>query len=181
MDVAHTHGLVLVPRANPGGTATSTLALVLEFQMRQEALIIEIGGNRCPALGNRGEGGHAHFSSHDEGTIEHTMDLRLAHPGRAAILEFELAPYTETLNLAAKMSELDAGFAPTIFHVCAKHKLQPRYEKNAIARQIGQTIICHSATRDLARAKVGHTRFWGIFRLPIRKLQQPSCRDMQLC
>ena len=133
-----------------GGTGTSTLALILEFLMRQEALIIEIGGNRCPALSNRGEGRHAHFSSHDEGRIEHAMDLRLAHPGRAAILEFEPALYTETLNIAAKMSELDAGFAPTIFYVCARHEWQPRYEKNAIARQIGQTFICHPAMRGLA-------------------------------
>lgn len=136
-----------------GGTGTSTLALILEFLMRRQALIIEIGGNRCPALSHRAEDRHAHFSSHDEGRIEHAMDLRMAFPGRAAILEFEPALYTETLNLAGKMTDLDAGFAPTIFYVCGHHESQPRYEKNAIARQIAHTFICHPATRGLATEK----------------------------
>lgn len=133
-----------------GGTGTSMLALILEFLMQQEALIIEVGGNRCPVFSGRAEGRHAHFAMSDCNRINEAMDLRLAHPGRVAILEFEPALYTETLRIAGKLVDLDAGLVPTIFYVCAQHEADPLYEKNALAMKIDQTFICQQAVQTPA-------------------------------
>lgn len=130
-----------------GGTGTSTLALILEFLMRQEALIIEVGGNRCPMFRGRSEDLHAHFPISDGNRINEAMDLRLAHPDRVAILEFEPALYTDTLRIAKDMISLDAGLLPTIFYVCARHEADPLYERNALANKIDQTFICQQAVQ----------------------------------
>ena len=138
-----------------GGTGTSTLALVLEFLMRQEALIIEVGGNRCPMFRGRGEDLHAHFPMSYGNRINDAMDLRLAHPGRVAILEFEPTLYTETLRIAKNMITLDAGLIPTVFYVCARHEADPLYAKNALASKIDQTFICQEAVQNPAAHGAG--------------------------
>tara|TARA_R110002072_G_scaffold302681_1_gene487273 strand:- start:24334 stop:25056 length:723 start_codon:yes stop_codon:yes gene_type:complete len=128
-----------------GGTGASMGALILEFLLQQEALIIEVGGNRCPAFKQRPPDRHAHFSSNGSDPIAPALDLRLAHPGRVAILEFEPALYARTLDIAQTYTSVAGAGPPMLVYICRQQEAAPRFAHNAQARGLGEPVVLREA------------------------------------
>lgn len=135
-----------------GGTGRSTLALTLEFLMRQEALIIEVGGNRCPAFRNRPLELHRHFTSRDPDRIDRALDARFEAASRVAILEFEPALYRETIEIAANFRNAASHSNLMVFYVAGRHEEQPAYRARAKERELHRVIFCRQAVQ-LARRR----------------------------
>ena len=128
-----------------GGTGASMAAIILEFLLRQQALIIEVGGNRCPAFAKRLPERHAHFTSNGSDPIEPALNLRLANPSRIAILEFEPALYTRTLDIAQTYASLAAVRPPMLFYICRQHETAPRFAQNAQHKGLDEPIVLSEA------------------------------------
>ncbi|MBX7502176.1 hypothetical protein K3181_12055 [Qipengyuania sp. YG27] len=149
LTVNHPSGSVLAPTIiiarRAGGTGASMLALVLEFLLQHKALIIEVGGNRCPAFKHRSPENHRHFQSQDADRIAHAMDARLDHPGRIAILEFEPALYRDTLPVACRLAEMEPLCPPMLFYIACRNESSPLFAEKAAQRGLNELFMCRQA------------------------------------
>lgn len=130
-----------------GGHGLSTLALTLEFMTDSEALIIEVGGNRCPAFRNRPPERHLHFSSRDPDRIDGALDARFNAAGKVAIIEFEPALYRETINVAANFEAMLGQSNLMVFYVAGRHEEDPAYRAKAKERGLREVIFCQQAVQ----------------------------------
>lgn len=128
-----------------GGTGASTLAAILELLLQQDVLIIEVGGNTCPAFKARSSELHAHFPSNDDGRIHHAMDLRFANASRVVIIEFEPSLYKETLQVADRLSLRNNGVGPMLFYLLGPHETDPPYAKNAVGKGLEEPFVYRQA------------------------------------
>ncbi|MEL7691473.1 hypothetical protein [Citromicrobium bathyomarinum] len=138
-----------------GGQGLSTLALTLEFMTGSEALIIEVGGNRCPAFRNRPPERHLHFSSRDPDRIDRALDARFNAPGKVAIIEFEPALYRETIEVAANFEAMLGQSNLMVFYVAGRHEEDPAYRVKAKASGLREVIFCRQAVQSPAGRDAG--------------------------
>lgn len=134
-----------------GGTGRSTLGLTLEFLMQGEALIIEVGGNRCPAFRHRTPDRHMRFPSRDPDRIERALDARMAAASKVAIIEFEPALYKETIGIAARFQAALGRSSLMLFYVAGRHEAAPVYPAKAKNNGLEEVFVCRQASEGPPR------------------------------
>lgn len=150
--------IFLVRKAGGGGG--STLALILENLMKTDCLIIEVGGQRCPAFKDRPVDRYQHFLSRDVDRVDHALDARIDAASKVAIIEFEPALYRETIPVAARFKE---GFAPSrllVFYVAGRYENNPQYRIKAKNAGVSPLFMCRQADQ------IEQPREDGFLRLP---------------
>ena len=138
-----------------GGSGLSTLSLTLEFMTGSEALIVEVGGNRCPAFRDRPPERHLHFSSRDPDRIDRALDARFDAAGKVAIIEFEPALYRETIDVAANFEAMLGQSNLMVFYVAGRHEEDPAYRAKARECGLREVILCRQAVQTATARDAG--------------------------
>lgn len=153
------HGALVAPTmflaGRGGGGGRSTLGLELEFLTDTEALIIEVGGNRCPAFRNRSADRYMHFPSRDPDRVERALDARMNAPSKVAIIEFEPALYKATIGIAEDFQALLGRSNLMLFYVAGRHEAAPAYGAKAAQRGLGEVFMCREAMQRPPRGENG--------------------------
>ena len=135
-------GPTIVLSRRQGGTGASTLALELDYIFTLDALIIEIGGNRCAAFKGRSPDHHRHFSSYNEDYINQALDLRLAHASRVTILEFEPTLFRQSLDIASKLTSRFPGSWVSLFYLAGRYEVEPKFPAKAAEMGFAKVLQC---------------------------------------
>lgn len=148
------HTIMIAKRS--GGPGAGTLALMLEYLTRTEALIIEIGGNTSPGFKNRSPERHRHFPSRDIDRVNHALDLRLERASSVAILEFEPALFRESIKVAASLKAMAPSSAIPMFYIAGTHEHGSSYKAKASHKGIDEVLMCRQATQRHCHDEEGY-------------------------